>query len=553
MQRTLSSWGIRANKLTFQLTAAAVLVVVAGTVVGYLLAVDAVRDALQEQVGAQQLALAKYVAQDVDRKVLARKELLERMAQDMPLDLLTKPAALQDWLEARHRYAPLFSFGLVVIERSGVGAVADFPAVPGRRKLDFNDRDWFIVARDSGAFAIGKPGVGRAVGQGVINMSAPIKDASGQVVAVLMGVTALNAPGFLDLIENNQIAKTGTFLLLDMRNEVIIAATDPKLRLKPTPAPGVNRIHDLAMTGWRGSGRTVNAFGVDTLASFASVPSTQWAAVARVPTAEAFSPVNAVMAVVIRNGLIAAFVLLVVLVLTLNYKFKPLRRAAGSMLAMASGNTPLAPLPVVRNDEVGEMVESFNLLVGKLVESEAQITHLALHDALTGLPNRREFMQRFKQNAALALRQDFKLALLFIDLDGFKQVNDQHGHKVGDALLKQVAQRLQESIRQTDAVGRIGGDEFLLLLNDCHSPAEVEKFAHKLVASLAVPYELGDRFAKISASVGIAIFPDMGQDVEQLLVLADAAMYNAKHVGRNGFRLATLPGASAATGELFPR
>lgn len=547
MNRTLSRWGIRAKKLTFQLTAAAVLVVAAGTVVGYKLAVDAMRNALQQQIAAQQLSLAQYVAQDVDRKILARKELLEKLALDMPPALLTQPRALQDWLALRHRYAPLFSLGLVVIDRSGRGAIADFPVVPGRRTLDFNDRDWFAAARDTAAFAVGKPGVGRAVGQGVINMSVPIRDSGGRVLAVLMGVTALNAPGFLDLVETNQIAKTGSFLLLDMRNQVIVAATDPQLRLKPTPPPGVNRIHDLALTGWRGSGRTVNASGVDTLASFASVPSANWAAVARVPTAEAFSPVNRVMEVVIRNGAIAAVFLLVVLVLALHYKFKPLRRAAHSMRAMASQQSPLAPLKVARNDEVGEMVESFNLLVEKLVESEAQITHLALHDALTGLPNRREFMQRLKQSAALAARQNSRLALLFIDLDGFKQVNDRYGHKAGDELLKQVAQRLQESVRQSDTVGRLGGDEFLMLLTDCHGSDEVSKFACKLIVNLARPYALDAGEAKISASVGIALYPDMGSDVEQLVGLADAAMYQAKHAGRNGYRMARLPDQTGGT------
>jgi diguanylate cyclase (GGDEF)-like protein len=197
------------------------------------------------------------------------------------------------------------------------------------------------------------------------------------------------------------------------------------------------------------------------------------------------------------------------------------------------------------------MVESFNMLVGKLVESEARITHLAQHDALTGLPNRREFMQRLKQSAALAVRQNFKLALLFIDLDGFKQVNDQYGHKVGDELLKQVSQRLSESVRQSDAVGRLGGDEFLLLLMDCHNPAEVARFSQKLIDQLAEPYVLAGNGANITASIGIALYPDVGADAEQLLVLADAAMYEAKRAGRNAYRFAPFEGGAATSGELF--
>ena len=521
--------------LTFRMIAFGVAMVLTGGAVRYTVTSVMLTEGLMDTVGAQQTSLANYVAQDIDGKIGARQELLEQLAREIPLALMNQPQALEAWLEERHKLAPLFSLGLVVVPVDGKSAIADYPRLGGRRSLDFNDRDWFIAARDTGRFSIGKPTVGRAAYQGVVNMAVPVKDGNSSVNAVLMGVTALNMPGFLDNIESHKIGRTGSLLLFSPRDEIIVTATEANLRLQPTPRPGVNRLHDKAMAGWRGSGITVNAYGVENLAAFASVPSANWVVVARMPTDEVLSAATALMRTNFRSSIVSAMVLIVVLVVLLNYLFRPLKHSAQQMRAMADGHAPLGLLPVVRSDEVGDVVESFNALVKKLQESEMQLAELAHNDALTGLPNRRSVMTRMPQMVALAERQGSKLAVLFIDLDGFKRVNDSHGHKMGDKLLQQVAKRLSEEVRQSDLVGRIGGDEFLLLITDCQDQESIGAIAQKIIHKLSEPYTADGIEMHIGASIGIAMFPQDSQEVETLIALADAAMYDVKRGGRNGF------------------
>lgn len=526
------------QSLTFRLVTLAILIVVIGSTVRYQLGISLMRNGVQELMSAQQLSLAQYVAADIDQSLRLRQQVLERLAVDLPLLLLDQPEALENWLAQRQNYLPLFTLGLVVIPEHGRGAVADYPNLPGRRQLDFNDRDWFRTSRDAASFYIGKPGIGRAASQGVVNMSVPIKDDQGKVVAVLMGVTALNTPGFLDGVEKSRMSKSGDFILVSQRDRLIVTATDPSLRLKPAPAPGVNLLFDKAMAGWRGTGVAINSMGIETLAAYASVPTANWFTIVRMPTAEALSPANQLLDAVVRNSVISGLVLIVLLVIVLKITFNPLRQSAVQMRAMANGESTLAPLKVHRHDEVGEMVESFNALVDKVQESERKMAFMAHHDALTGLPNRLAFMVHLRQSMALAARQSSKLALLFFDLDGFKKVNDIHGHKVGDHLLQRVAERLTESMRQSDVLGRFGGDEFMLLSTDCPDQDSAALIATKLITTLGRPFEIDGLQVTIGVSVGIAMFPDQCSEVEPMIALADAAMYVAKRNGRNGFRFA---------------
>ena len=157
-------------------------------------------------------------------------------------------------------------------------------------------------------------------------------------------------------------------------------------------------------------------------------------------------------------------------------------------------------------------------------------------DPLTGLANRRAFLTRLQQGVALAGRRGAGLAVVFMDLDGFKAVNDNHGHAVGDNLLQQVARRLKEGLRLSDSVGRLGGDEFLLLLQDCPDRESAAMIAQKLIAQISDPYTLGEVQVIIGASMGIAMFPEHANEPQELIALADAAMYAAKRGGRKTFR-----------------
>ncbi|SFN92613.1 PAS domain S-box-containing protein/diguanylate cyclase (GGDEF) domain-containing protein [Formivibrio citricus] len=161
---------------------------------------------------------------------------------------------------------------------------------------------------------------------------------------------------------------------------------------------------------------------------------------------------------------------------------------------------------------------------------------LSEHDFLTGLPNRRLLQDRFDQAIARLQRHGGRLAVLFLDLDHFKSINDTLGHHIGDLLLKMVAERLHDSVRATDTVCRQGGDEFLLLIDEIEDAEDARSVAEKLVRNIGVTYEIEGHSLEVTPSIGIALYPDHGEDASVLIHRADVAMYQSKHHGRNHFR-----------------
>jgi diguanylate cyclase (GGDEF)-like protein/PAS domain S-box-containing protein len=171
--------------------------------------------------------------------------------------------------------------------------------------------------------------------------------------------------------------------------------------------------------------------------------------------------------------------------------------------------------------------------------AEERVQYLAYYDALTGLPNRTLLQDRLAKALAAARRQKDKVALLFLDLDGFKIINDSLGHSVGDLLLQEVAERLKTWGREQDTVARLGGDEFLIMLTDVKNVGDIAVAAERLMGAMTAEFVVQGRSLSISCSLGISIFPEHGADGEILVRNADAAMYSAKDYGRNNFRFFT--------------
>ncbi|HEY6280950.1 MAG TPA: diguanylate cyclase [Burkholderiales bacterium] len=177
-----------------------------------------------------------------------------------------------------------------------------------------------------------------------------------------------------------------------------------------------------------------------------------------------------------------------------------------------------------------------------LHEREGKRTRfLAYHDSLTGLANRALLLKFLEEAFAKAKRRGHMVGVLFLDLDRFKGVNDRRGHRVGDLLLRTVAERLNSAVRKTDVVARVGGDEFVIVQSDVENPGAVRALARKLVARIRQPYNFYGVKVNIKTSVGIALFPQHGNDPELLLTLADRAMYKAKKAGGNGYRFFDQP------------
>jgi diguanylate cyclase (GGDEF)-like protein/PAS domain S-box-containing protein len=174
---------------------------------------------------------------------------------------------------------------------------------------------------------------------------------------------------------------------------------------------------------------------------------------------------------------------------------------------------------------------------GTARELTRHLSHLAEHDALTDLPNRLLLNDRLTRAIALAERHHKPLAVLFLDVDGFKAVNDSLGHAAGDAILRSIAARLGAAIRKSDTVSRYSGDEFVIVLPEIEQGDDAAVVARKLVRAASGPHRIEARNVTVTASVGIALYPDDGRDAETLIKHADAAMYDAKRTGIGSFRL----------------
>jgi diguanylate cyclase (GGDEF)-like protein len=235
---------------------------------------------------------------------------------------------------------------------------------------------------------------------------------------------------------------------------------------------------------------------------------------------------------------------------------QPLRKLAARVENIAKGD--LTPTVIVQNDEIGNIASSINDLLGELASSRQtinqhaeelkktveqrtrelrvaneELSHQSTHDAMTGLPNRKLFNDRLSQSLLMAHRSTAGMALMFIDLDRFKWVNDTFGHATGDALLKIVAERIQSCLREGDTVSRLGGDEFTVILSQSGTLLNIEEVAVRILSELTTPFDLpGANQTQISASIGIAQFPEHGDTAAKLLLHADHAMYNAKKAGR---------------------
>ena len=183
-------------------------------------------------------------------------------------------------------------------------------------------------------------------------------------------------------------------------------------------------------------------------------------------------------------------------------------------------------------------------------QAETRAQHLADHDALTGLPNRRLLEDRLTQALASSQRNRKQTAVMFVDLDRFKNINDTLGHAAGDLVLKEVAERLVKQLRVVDTICRIGGDEFVVVLPEIKRASDAANVAAKILETVAQPFMVEERELHITPSIGISVFPDDGRDAESLIRNADAAMYHAKETGRANYQFFTEQMNQAASRRL---
>jgi diguanylate cyclase (GGDEF)-like protein len=190
---------------------------------------------------------------------------------------------------------------------------------------------------------------------------------------------------------------------------------------------------------------------------------------------------------------------------------------------------------VARTRELAHTVQQLQVEIEGREKIAAELDFLANHDALTGLPSLRLCKDRLDQSLAEARRNRQTSAVMFLDLDGFKTINDQHGHEFGDLVLKATADRIKAEIRETDTVARIGGDEFVIILSSLPETEIANRIAASVIEQIARPFDIKNTEVLISASIGISLYPQNGTTAEALIRSADKAMYRVKRQGKNDF------------------
>ena len=182
------------------------------------------------------------------------------------------------------------------------------------------------------------------------------------------------------------------------------------------------------------------------------------------------------------------------------------------------------------------LLKQLNNQHNELKKLYEQMSRHATHDSLTNLPNRKHFYDQLLETIASAKQKEQGFTVLYLDLDGFKAINDDLGHAVGDQLIERTARRLEKCVRKADMVARVGGDEFIVILRDIAS-SDVSKVAEKIIENLAEPFMIAGKTLSVTTSIGVATYPQDGDDVNTLIHSADSAMYEAKRNGRNGYRI----------------
>jgi diguanylate cyclase (GGDEF)-like protein len=381
---------------------------------------------------------------------------------------------------------------------------------PHPSTTELGDRAHFRVHLD-GKFPglyIGKPVVGRISGAPILPISRRIEAEDGSFLGVLV---VLLTPGALSTLPKSiDLGEHGAMTLAGLDHEVLV-------RFSADSPDGTKGIGTSLAGSTRPVDITENAEG-----RYARP-----------------SPIDGITRIY-TYGRVGKYPLVVTVGLDLDQVLAEWRSNATTLVALAFG----ASLLLV--GFAAQLIRQVLRDASAAYAARREITHTAEHDFLTGLPNRLLLNDRLSQAIAMAQRRQNKLAVLFLDLDGFKQINDSLGHQTGDKLLQSVANRLVACVRSSDTVSRQGGDEFVALLSEIREPEDAALTANKMLEAVAQAHSIDQHELCVSISIGVSIYPDDGLDAETLVKHADAAMYEAKERGRRCYRFFT-PAINLAT------
>lgn len=631
------------------------LILVSAFWVSAVINANRVQSDMTQLLSAQQFSVASYIAEDIESKIRLRIDVLNASAAGITPELLANPDKTRNHLKSNAALQLLFKTGTFLISHEGIG-IADYPITPGRQGYVFNELEYFQDVMATGVASVGKPRIGLVTKKPGVAIAVPVKDTTGGIIAVLVGVTTLSDPMLFGQVENATFGKSGYIAIDVPRYGLIATSSDPTRVLDAMAKPGVNPMVDRFVAGYEGSGIAVNSKGIETLTSAKRIPSAGWITQIVLPTEEAFAPARKMRLRAYEiSGALSVLAILLAWFL-LKRVLRPLDMATSEISHMAAGKAALHVLAVSRNDEIGILLTSFNMLVeqrkqleqrakqfeaivqssedaiigksldgivtswnpaaetifgytaeemigkpmlklfpadrqdeeevllerirhgdvvahfettrvrkdGAMIDvsttlspimdsdgvvigaskiarditahkqAEKELERLAQIDELTGVANRRHFMVLAEQELLRTVRYGGQLSVLMMDIDFFKNVNDTYGHHTGDLVIQRLGGLCRETLRAIDVIGRLGGEEFAIVLPQTGSQQaiDVAERLREVIANAEVSLERGMPL-HFTVSIGVATLVGTETNLDTLLGYADKFLYAAKHNGRN--------------------
>ncbi|MES2758195.1 MAG: diguanylate cyclase [Pseudomonadota bacterium] len=535
MIKTFASTGTLKARLTFVVV---FLVLLAAALVTYVSLHLAERQ-MRTVVDGQQFALLSSAAGYIDEDLVSKKSLLMSLREQLVYQNIQEPSSVQGFLEAHGSLRDEF-FNVIALDKSGklIANLSDRRVI-GRD--NFSKRDYFIdtVANHEGL--ISRPFKSVLSGKPVVAVTEPVYDAAGKLVFVLVGAIDLQRPRFFGQLEALRSGRSGYLFMLTTQG-TIIHHPDKQRILKNVKEEVGGAVPSTlaAMNGFEGTIEGKSKRGIVSLITYKRLLQTDWIIGAVYPVDEAFAPLIemrktalfASAAVAVLAGLIGWLAILRLL--------RPLGALRKHVARIAEGSGDIDVFDVARRDEFGELSRAFFFLSQQRREAENSLMKLTRTDPLSGIHNRRMFDEVFAAAIERERRSRRGLGLAYLDVDRFKQINDTHGHAVGDQVLIEFAKRLKHCVRITDSVARLAGDEFVVIFENLGGDAEAAGLATKILDAIRPDFVVGDLVLTITASVGIAVDVGGGGAVADFVEAADKALYTAKDSGRNCYSVRSL-------------
>lgn len=499
---------------------------------------------IKNQINKEQYTQAKFIAKDIQHKIEERTQFLVALAENIPTQKIQSETFLIDTFKRYMAFTHFFPQGFAVVRPNGVGVIAEYPFIPGRKDLLVTDSEWLIRAKNSKDIVISLPLRSKVVDGVLVIIAKALRDKNGRVLGILEAPIFLNRPGFMEYIFKQDFSERSDILVISRSNQMFLASSNPSLVLKPTPKSAMAGFFYEVMGGLNGYGEMVNDRGDNMLAAAADINSPDWFVIVRAPVEKVYQTINESLRVAILNGLIVSFFVFLAITFFLFLFFNPLKEAAESVRNMVLHKNSLSHIKGYKDDEIGDLIIGFNAVIDmvnerndKLEKSNAVFESLSQIDGLTKVFNRRWLDHTLNQLWQVKTRSQAPLTLLLIDVDYFKKFNDTYGHIAGDDCLKKIAQTIQETIRRpTDFFARYGGEEFVILLeSDIEEGVAVAEKVRLAISRLKITHSESS-YKYVTISLGVAsVIPKLNGKPVELIKQADLALYESKQGGRNRY------------------